>query len=101
MNENDDIRRIMLILIREIFVNLCPIFRGADKSMVMTDLLNSLIALFMIVVGVLLLRDGLGNGQLPFLLIGLLLIIIGLFRIGYSLLKGKWFRFFGRGDIDA
>ncbi len=28
MDENDDIRRIMPILIREICVNLCPIFRG-------------------------------------------------------------------------
>ncbi len=28
MNENDDMRRIMPILIREIRVNLCPIFRG-------------------------------------------------------------------------
>jgi hypothetical protein len=28
MDENDDIRRIMPILIREICVNLCPIFEG-------------------------------------------------------------------------
>ena len=28
MDENDDIRRIMPILIREIRVNLCPIFEG-------------------------------------------------------------------------
>jgi uncharacterized membrane protein HdeD (DUF308 family) len=69
--------------------------------MVMTDALNSLTAIFMIVVGVLLLRDGLEDGQLPFLLFGLLLIIYGVFRIGYRLLKGKWFRFFGRGNIDA
>jgi hypothetical protein len=67
----------------------------------MTDALNSFSDLFMIVVGVLLLRDGLGDGQLPFLLIGLLLITIGFFRISYRLLKGRRFRFFGRGNSDA
>ena len=28
MDENDDIRRIIPILIREICVNLCPVFEG-------------------------------------------------------------------------
>jgi aminotransferase len=32
MDENDDIRRIMPILIREICVNLCPIFEGAKMQ---------------------------------------------------------------------
>jgi hypothetical protein len=32
MNENDDIHRTMPILIREIHVNLCPIFEGVNKS---------------------------------------------------------------------
>lgn len=69
--------------------------------MVLTEALNATGAIAMIAIGALLLSDGLGEGELPFLLIGLLLIILGGFRIGYRLLKGKWFRFFGREDVDS
>jgi hypothetical protein len=68
------------------------------------DLMNGSTTLFLIVVGAFFLSDFIGNdgeGQLPFLVIGLLLIAIGLFRIVYRLVKGKWFRLFGRDNADA
>ncbi len=64
--------------------------------MLLTEALNATSSIAMIAIGALLLRDGLGGSELPFLLFGLLLIILGVFRIGYRLLKGEWFRFFGR-----
>ena len=64
--------------------------------MLLTEALNATGSIAAIAIGALLLSDGLGGGELPFLLFGLLLIIVGVFRIGYRLLKGKWFRFFGR-----
>ncbi len=68
------------------------------------DLANASTALFLILVGAFLLSDlidGIGEGQLPFLFIGLLLVAIGLFRIVYRLVKGKWFRIFGRNSSDS
>ena len=68
------------------------------------DLGNGSMALFFVVVGAFFLSDlidGIGEGQLPFLFIGLILVAIGVFRIVYRLVKGKWFRVFGRNDADA
>ena len=68
------------------------------------DLANASTALFLILVGAFLLSDlidGIGEGQLPFLFFGLLLVAIGVFRIVYRLVKGKWFRIFGRNNADS
>lgn len=62
---------------------------------VLVDAMNGSGAAGMILVGILLLSNGMGDRQLPFLIIGLLLTVIGVFRIGYRLSKGKWFRLFG------
>ena len=68
------------------------------------DLMNGSTTLFLIVVGAFLISEfisGDGDGQVPFLVIGLLLVAIGLFRIVYRLVKGKWFRLFGRDNAGT
>jgi uncharacterized membrane protein HdeD (DUF308 family) len=69
--------------------------RGSGKPPVLVDVLNRLGFGFMIFVGILFLRDNLVEVQLPFLLVGLVLIVIGVLQIAYRVKTGKWFSVFG------
>ena len=72
----------------------------ADKETkersVLDDALNYTTSGIMILVGILLFRDGIFDAELAFLLVGLLLAGVGLLRVLYRLQKGSWFNFFSR-----